>query len=127
MRRKRSPNSASTDHMRSIFSAVLLGAGLVAGAAIAADKPRAAHEVTIKMSQEAFVPAQITVDAGTPITWTNNDTMPHSVTAQDGTFDSGPIQPGKQFKWTPQTAGAIDYHCIFHPSMTAVMTVRKAP
>jgi len=112
--------------MRSMLSAVLISAGIVAGAAVAADKPQAAHAATVEMTQEAFVPAQITVDAGTSITWINNDTVPHSVTAQDGRFDSGPIQPGKQFKWTPQTTGAIDYHCIFHPSMTAVMTVRKA-
>jgi len=104
-------------------SAFFLSAGLAAGAAFGADNP--GHEATIKMTQQAFVPAQITVDAGMPITWINNDTVPHSVTAQDGKFDSGPIQPGAQFKWTPQDAGALNYHCIFHPSMTAVMTVRK--
>ena len=113
--------------MRSMLSAVLLSAGLVAGAGVAADKPQATHAATVKMTQEAFVPAQITVDAGTSITWINNDTVPHSVTAQDGKFDSGPIQPGKQFQWTAQAAGEINYHCIFHPSMTAVLTVRKAP
>jgi len=89
--------------------------------AAAADKTG----VTIKMTQEAFVPAQLTVTAGMPITWINNDTVPHSVTAQDGTFDSGPILAGKTFSWTPKEAGDIAYHCIFHPSMTASLAVKK--
>ena len=76
------------------------------------------------MQKEAFVPATKTVAAGTRITWTNNDTVPHSVTASDNHFDSGPIQPGQTFEWTADGSGTIAYHCIFHPSMTAELTVR---
>ena len=107
--------------MRIALRCMLIGAGLLACAAAFADQ---GHEVTIKMQKESFVPAQIEVAVGARITWTNTDEVPHSVTALDGRFDSGPILPGKSFQWTPQEAGTLDYHCIFHPSMTAALTVR---
>ena len=117
-----SPLWAPSTEMRAAFL-MFVGAGLVAGtASVAAD----AHDVTIKMQKEAYVPATATVAAGMRIVWTNTDTMPHSVTANDQRFDSGAIAPGKSFEWTADAPGAIAYHCIFHPSMTAVLTVRAA-
>jgi plastocyanin len=98
----------------------ILGAGVCASACALAAGPR---DVTIKMQKEAFVPAQTTVAAGMHVTWTNTDTVPHSVTAADSRFDSGPILPGKSFVWTAEGSGKVDYHCIFHPSMTAILTV----
>jgi plastocyanin len=76
------------------------------------------------MQKESFVPVTLAVAAGTHVTWTNDDTIPHSVTADDKRFDSGPILPGKSFGWTATGSGTIAYHCIFHPSMTATLTVR---
>lgn len=106
--------------MRNALRIALFGAGLCASVVAAADAP---HEVTIRMQKESFVPASLTVAAGTRVTWTNDDSIPHSVTAGDNRIDSGPILPGKSFEWTADGAGPIDYHCIFHPSMTAVLTV----
>ena len=98
----------------------IIGAGICASALALAAAPR---DVTIKMQKEAFVPAQTTVAAGTHVTWTNVDSVPHSVTAADSRFDSGPILPGKTFEWTAEGSGKVNYHCIFHPSMTAILTV----
>jgi plastocyanin len=106
--------------MRCRLRLAIIGAGICASAlALAAGAP----EVTIKMQKEAFAPAETTIAAGTHVTWTNTDTVPHSVTANDSRFDSGPILPGKTFEWTAEGSGKIDYHCIFHPSMTAILTV----
>ncbi|HZX92843.1 MAG TPA: cupredoxin domain-containing protein [Rudaea sp.] len=106
--------------MRCRLRVAILGAGLCASAfALAADP----DTVTIRMQKEAFVPASMTVAAGTHVTWTNTDTVPHSVTAADNRFDSGPVLPGKSFEWTADGSGAVNYHCIFHPSMTATLTV----
>lgn len=80
--------------------------------------------MAIKMQMESFVPAKATAAAGTRVTWTNTDSVPHSVTADDKRFDSGPILPGKSFEWTVTGSGTIAYHCIFHPSMTATLTVQ---
>jgi plastocyanin len=106
--------------MRTALLMAVAGAGLLVGAdAFAAD----ARAISIDMRQQTFVPATNDVTVGTRITWTNTDSMPHSVTANDGRFDSGAILPGKTFAWTASDPGTIAYHCIFHPSMTAVMTV----
>jgi len=105
----------------SLASLAILGAGLLAGAAAIAAPPQ---DVSIKMQKEAFVPAKSTVTVGTRLIWTNTDTMPHSVTANDQRFDSGAIAPGQSFTWTADAAGTIAYHCIFHPSMTGLLTVR---
>ena len=107
----------------------VLGAGLVAGAvagaACAADAAEA-RSITIEMHGQSFVPNRIEVVAGTHITWINEDDMPHSVTAADNRFDSGPVPAGKSFEWTAEGKGTFDYHCIFHPSMTAVLSVVAA-
>jgi len=108
---------------RNALRAALIGVGLCAGAVAHAGSPQ---ELTIRMQKESFVPANASVAAGTRITWINGDTIPHSVTAGDNGFDSGAVLPGKSFQWTATTTGAIAYHCIFHPSMTAVLTVRAA-
>jgi len=106
---------ASTDR-RAFAHAVLIGAGLIASAAAAKNTP---GTFAIKMQKESFVPPQASVRVGTSITWTNTDTVPHSVTADDKRFDSGAILPGKTFQWTEPGPGPIQYHCVFHPSMTA--------
>jgi len=100
----------------------MLGAGLCASAALSAAEP--ARTLTVKMQKEAFVPTKALVVAGTQVTWTNTDSVPHSVTANDKRFDSGAILPGKTFVWTADGTGVVPYHCIFHPSMNAVLTVR---
>jgi plastocyanin len=103
-----------------ILLCLVASAGLLAGTMALADE---SHEVTIRMQKASFVPAQLEVAVGARITWINTDEMPHSVTALDGRFDSGPILPGKSFQWTPKEAGGVNYHCVFHPSMTAALTV----
>jgi plastocyanin len=104
--------------MRRVLSLAALCAGLLASACAFAG------DATVKMEHQTFLPDKLNVAAGTKITWMNNDTIPHSVTANDGKFDSGAILPGKSFQWTATDAGTVDYHCIFHPSMTAAITVR---
>lgn len=110
--------------MRGRLRVAILGAGLCASAIALAAEPQA---LTIKMQKESFVPVKATVATGTHITWTNTDTVPHSVTASDDRFDSGPILPGKSFAWTADANGTITYHCIFHPSMTAILTIGPTP
>ena len=48
---------------------------------------------------------------------------PHTVTADDGSFDTGKIDPGASATITVDTAGTFAYHCNFHPSMKATITV----
>ena len=71
----------------------------------------------------AFGPASLSVAAGTTVTWTNNDTAPHTATADDGSFDSSSIAPGATFSQAFATAGTFAYHCSLHPNMTGTIEV----
>jgi plastocyanin len=66
----------------------------------------------------------IEVAVGTTVTWTNNDTSPHTATSDDGTFQSGKIDPGASFSFTFDTAGTYEYHCEFHANMHGTITVK---
>lgn len=70
-----------------------------------------------------FAPAQITVQPGTTVTWVNGGQAPHTVTADDGSFDSETLQPGQSFSFTFQSAGTFTYFCEIHPFMTGSVTV----
>lgn len=71
----------------------------------------------------AFGPSTLTVAVGTTVTWTNQDAVKHTVTANDGSFDGGPLSNGQTFSQTFAKAGTYAYHCKIHPSMTATITV----
>jgi len=66
----------------------------------------------------------LTVAPGTTVTWTNDDpSMAHTVTAVDGSFDSGNIATGGSFSYTFTTAGEFEYYCTYHPWMRAKVIV----
>jgi YVTN family beta-propeller protein len=65
----------------------------------------------------------IQVKAGQRVTWTNNDPVPHTVTSDDGLWDSGDIASGKSFSRTFEVPGTYDYHCNNHPAMQGTVVV----
>ena len=71
----------------------------------------------------SYLQPKITVAVGTTVEWTNNDPLPHSVTAVDKSFNSGLIQPGKTYRHTFTRAGTFNFYCIPHPFMKGVITV----
>jgi plastocyanin len=79
---------------------------------------------TVSIAGMAFSPASITTTTGTTVTWTNNDNMAHTVTANDNSFDSGSISAGGTFSKTFSTVGSFAYHCSIHPSMTGTVVVK---
>ena len=75
-------------------------------------------------NDEAFVPPEISVSSeGNIVSWTNDDSIEHTVTSDDGSFDSGPISPGDTFDNTFDSPGEFGYHCSIHPFMTGVVIV----
>jgi plastocyanin len=64
---------------------------------------------------------------GTTVTWTNNDTLPHTVTADDNSFDSGTIQPGQSYSHTFGTAGSYTYFCSIHGKASMSGAVQVMP
>ena len=86
-----------------------------------ADNPAGA---TVALKNTSFQPGDIKVKAGQKITFTNDDSIAHTVTAVKGAkFDSGTLDGGKTFAFTPEKAGTISYVCTFHPGMTGTITV----
>jgi plastocyanin len=76
------------------------------------------------MRNFAFTPAKLEIGAGTTIAWTNNDQMAHSVTSDDGSWDSGLIEPGATWQRSFETPGSFAFHCTPHPFMKGVVTVK---
>jgi plastocyanin len=77
-------------------------------------------------SSKGFSPPDITVVLGVnnTVAWTNGDTSPHTVTADDGSFYSGNLAPGSSFTYTFTSTGIYAYHCTYHPWMTGIVTVK---
>jgi plastocyanin len=81
--------------------------------------------VAIKMQNIAFDPKAVTVKVGQKITWTNDDSTDHNVTADSGAdFKSDNFGKDGTFEFTPDKAGTIKYECTIHPVMTATLTVQ---
>jgi plastocyanin len=76
-----------------------------------------AGATTVRIVNLAFDPAQITIATGTAVSWVNEDSVPHTVTSTDGTFDSGIFDPGANFTWTFDQSGSFPYACQLHPQM----------
>ena len=83
----------------------------------------AASATAVTISGFAFGPASISVAVGSTVTWTNQDGTAHTVTADDGSFDSGSLAQGATFSQTFDTPGTYTYHCAIHSSMTGTVTV----
>jgi plastocyanin len=82
-------------------------------------------DVAIKMQNIAFDPKSTTVKVGQKITWTNDDSTDHNVTADSGAdFKSKDFGKDGTFSFTPDKAGTIKYECTLHPGMTATITVQ---
>jgi len=77
----------------------------------------------------SFPDGTFTVKVGTKVTWTDKGSNPHSVTANDGSFDSSPNCPplcllnGQTFTATFDKAGTVQYHCKIHANMVGTITV----
>lgn len=80
---------------------------------------------SVSIQNMLFTPAQITVKKGTKVTWTNNDNVAHTVTADSGNGpNSSDIQPGSIYSYTFNTAGSFQYHCSIHPEMHGTVVVQ---
>lgn len=90
-----------------------------------AQPPVQSGQVAVQIKNFAFAPTPLTVRVGTTVTWTNDDPTPtiHTATADDGSFDTGNIQPGKSASHTFSTPGTYAYHCAIHNYMRATITV----
>lgn len=79
---------------------------------------------TVAISNFAFAPKTIEVDAGTRVSWGNEDPAPHTVTSIDDSFDSGIVDEGGTFSFRFANPGTYRYRCNVHPDMEGTVQVR---
>lgn len=77
---------------------------------------------TVSISNFSFDPEGISVKAGTEVTFTNNDSVSHTITGDN--FDSGEFEPGESYKKVFDNTGTFDYFCKIHPYMKGEVIVK---
>lgn len=77
----------------------------------------------VVIDQFAFSPDVIKIKAGTQVVWKNRESTNHTVTADDGSFDSGSLGQGGEFKKTFTKPGTYSYSCEMHPFMAGKVVV----
>jgi len=82
-------------------------------------------EVEVKIASFAFDPSSVTVKQGATVKWTNEDSASHTITADDGSWDSGSLGKGKSFSQVFTQAGTFTYHCTIHPTMKGTVVVTQ--
>jgi plastocyanin len=81
---------------------------------------------SVSIGDNFFDPADVAVEPGDTITWTNEGAVPHTVTADDGSFDSETLNPGESYTVTFSGEGTLTYHCELHPEMVGSVSVGGA-
>ena len=105
------------------MAALCLATALAAAPAFAAEAKPAA---TVVIDNFSFSPAQLSIAAGSTVTWENHDDMPHTI-VNDATpreFKSAPLDSGDHFSQTFVKPGTYKYFCSIHPHMTGTIVVK---
>jgi plastocyanin len=87
------------------------------------DQPSGAS-AAVKIDNFVFGPQTLTVAAGTTVTWTNSDDIPHTSVSTDGVFKSKVLDTDEKFSYTFTKAGTYPYYCTIHPKMTGKIVVQ---
>ncbi len=104
----------------------LMTTGNAAGTPVAGDTGHgdAAAGVEVDIKDFAYNPDPVTFKAGQSVTWTNQDSAPHTATGQDrDVLQSGTLNQGESYSQIFDTPGTYEYFCEFHPNMKGVMIV----
>src|SRR6202790_1995871 len=115
--------------LRSAISAALIGAAvgsvLAGGVLFAQAQTPAAAAAAVGIDNFTFNPQTVTVKAGTTVTWTNRDDIPHGLAATNNAFKrSQALDTDDSFSFT--TPGTYQYFCYIHPHMTGTIVVEAA-
>jgi plastocyanin len=70
-----------------------------------------------------YLPTNLTVKAGTTVTWVNHDAAAHTVTSMNGAFDSGNMAVGAMYTFTFTQPGTYSYYCTYHTWMKGTIVV----
>ena len=109
--------------LRIDWAALMIAAGTAA--AVSSLPARTAqvsqHEVLIQ--DFVYDPALVAVRVGDVVTWANRDIVPHTVSAEDGSWDSGEIAPGETWSLIVSDGAGAVYFCVYHPGMRSRLAI----
>ena len=107
--------------LATLMIATLLLSAASPGSSAKAPQPASAE---VKVNNFSFGPATLTVTAGTTVTWTNRDDIPHTIVSTDKVFKSKVLDTDEKFSFTFTKAGTYPYFCSIHPKMTGSVVVQ---
>ena len=105
-----------------VAASAILGVACSGGDAPAGPEPGGAGARRVTIKGFNFQPASLQASVGDTVTVTNEDDAEHTLTADDGSFDTGRFSSGSR-PVTLTKAGSIAYHCVVHDYMKGVIQV----
>jgi plastocyanin len=121
---------AISNTVRSALIAAALGAAtatMLAAVVIPSAAENASPANAVSIDNFTFTPANLTVKAGTTVTWTNRDDIPHGIAASNNEFKkSKALDTDDNFSFTFTTPGTYKYFCYIHPHMVGTIVVEAA-
>jgi plastocyanin len=115
--------------LRSAISAALIGAavGSVLAGGVLFARAQTTAAAAVGIDNFTFNPQTVTVKAGTTVTWTNKDDIPHGIAVTNNAFKrSQALDTDDSFSFTFTTPGTYQYFCYIHPHMTGTIAVEAA-
>lgn len=113
--------------LRSIMVAAALGgatAGMTGAVILPGWAQTAPQADAIAIDNFTFTPQTLTVKAGTNVTWTNRDDIPHGIASDNNAFaKSKALDTDDSYSFTFATPGTYKYFCYVHPHMTGTIVV----
>jgi plastocyanin len=106
---------------------VLAAAAVLALAVTGASQPASTATKAVAIRATGFSPATVTIATTDAVRWTNRDTKNHQIVANNGSFASAVIPPGRSYRHVFNSAGTFRYHDALHPSLTGKVVVKGPP
>ena len=106
------------------ITAVLFASRLGLRAVMPGMSAKKGQSYTITIRDFDFSPPELTIPAGSKVTWINKDEEPHRVAESDDKFHSGALDTDEHFTHVFKSAGKFEYFCTLHPRMTGHIVVR---
>jgi len=106
---------------------VLAAAATLALAVTGASQPASTATKAVAIKAGGFQPATVTIATGDAVKWTNRDTKTHQIVANNGSFASGVLQPGRAYTHVFKASGRFRYHDALHPALTGKVVVKGPP
>ena len=115
---------------RSALIAAMLGAAtatMLAAVVLPGWADTAAPANAVSIDNFTFGPQSVTVKAGTTVTWTNKDDIPHGIASANNAFTkSKALDTDDSYSFTFTTPGTYQYFCYIHPHMTGTIVVEAS-